>query len=194
MAEWLELRERADALFDEAERLEQEAVDAVIAAADVVCSTNSTAGSDLLAGTQFDAPERQRRGSHSRENPTEAELVRQSTADLLEAGVSPTDVAVIAPYDDQVDRLDRAIDEEGLEVDTVDGVQGREKEVVLLSLVRSNDRGEIGFLDEPRRFNVAVTRARRKAVVVGDAGTVTRGDVFDAFVRYAETDGCVVRL
>jgi predicted DNA helicase len=54
MAEWLELRERADALFDEAERLEQEAIDEVLKAADVVCSTNSTVGSDLLDGHTFD--------------------------------------------------------------------------------------------------------------------------------------------
>jgi superfamily I DNA and/or RNA helicase len=93
-----------------------------------------------------------------------------------------------------VDRLDRQIAPEEVEVDTVDGFQGREREVVLASLVRSNARGEIGFLDEPRRFNVAVTRARRKAVVVGDAGTVAAGDVFDAFIRYAEDDGRVIRL
>ena len=77
---------------------------------------------------------------------------------------------------------------------TVDGFQGREKEVVFVSLVRSNDRGEIGFLDEPRRFNVALTRAKRKAVIVGDASTVTAGDVFDAVVRYAEDEGRIVRL
>jgi superfamily I DNA and/or RNA helicase len=80
-----------------------------------------------------------------------------------------------------------------VEVDTVNGFQGREKEVVLVSLVRSNDRGEVGFLDEPRRFNVALTRARRKAVVVGDADTVARGDVFRSFIRYVEERGRVVQ-
>jgi superfamily I DNA and/or RNA helicase len=120
--------------------------------------------------------------------------VAQLTTDLIDAGVAPEQIAVIAPYDDQVGRLERQIDVEEVEIDTVDGFQGREKEVVLVSLVRSNERGEIGFLDEPRRFNVAVTRARRKAVVVGDAGTVATGDVFDAFIRYAEDEGRVVRL
>jgi predicted DNA helicase len=346
MAEWLDLREEADALFDEAERLEQEAIDEVLSAADVVCSTNSTAGSDLLepanpdeetssrigtfdtlvideatqatapscwipmmharrailvgdhkqlpptilnreaaeSGLQYtlferlarhhetdpekpdsirsllrtqyrmhetimgfssrrfyddrleaddtvryhtladlgvttvalpddtrrdildpeaplvfvdtsgiDAPERQRAGSHSRENPREATIVTQLAADLIDAGVAPDQIAVIAPYDDQVDRLEQKV-AAGVEVDTVDGFQGREKEVVLVSLVRSNDRGEIGFLDEPRRFNVAVTRAKRKVVVVGDTNTVTSGDVFDAVVRYAEDEGSIVRL
>lgn len=77
---------------------------------------------------------------------------------------------------------------------TVDGFQGREKEVVLVSLVRSNEQGEIGFLDEPRRFNVALTHARRKVIVVGDARTVRSGEVFDAFVGYAEAQGRVHRL
>jgi superfamily I DNA and/or RNA helicase len=92
-----------------------------------------------------------------------------------------------------VDRIENALDIDGLEVDTVDGFQGREKEAVLVSLVRSNDRAEIGFLDEPRRFNVALTRARRKAIVVGDRSTVAAGDVFEAFVRYADAAGRLVR-
>jgi superfamily I DNA and/or RNA helicase len=113
---------------------------------------------------------------------------------LSEAGVAPADIAVISPYDDQKDRLRDQIDAEDVEVDTVDGFQGREKEVVFVSLVRSNTHGEIGFLDDPRRFNVAVTRARRKAVIVGDAGTVTIGDVFDTMARYAESEGRRIRL
>lgn len=107
---------------------------------------------------------------------------------------------MISPYDDQVRRIEDELegtlpgetDIDALEVDTVDGFQGREKEVVLVSLVRSNDRREVGFLDEPRRFNVALTRARRKAIVVGDGDTVTAADVFDEFLEYARTRGTVV--
>jgi predicted DNA helicase len=335
MAEWLELQDRADTLFDEAERLEQEAIDEVLSAADVVCSTNSTAGSDLMANQTFDtlvideatqatapscwipmtharrailvgdhkqlpptilnqeaahsglqhtlferlakhhetdpeepnsirsllrtqyrmhetimgfssrtfydnrleadetvrrhtladfgvttvalpaqrrkildpdaplifvntaiidAPEHQRAGSHSRENPREAELVTRLATDLIDAGVAPEKIAVIAPYDDQVDRLDQQIDVEELEVDTVDGFQGREKEVVLVSLVRSNERGTVGFLDEPRRFNVAETRSKRKAVVVGDISTIANADVFADFQAYVQEEGREVVL
>lgn len=60
--------------------------------------------------------------------------------------------------------------------------------------MRSNDRGEIGFLDEPRRFNVASTRAKRKLIVVGDSSTVTEGEVFENFVGYADEDGVRVVL
>lgn len=61
-----------------------------------------------------------------------------------------------------------------LEINSVDAFQGREKEVIILSLVRSNDSGNIGFLIEERRLNVAITRARSHLVVVGDSGTVTQ--------------------
>ncbi|KAK0522160.1 hypothetical protein OC835_006667 [Tilletia horrida] len=64
-----------------------------------------------------------------------------------------------------------------VEVGTVDGMQGREKEAVVLSLVRSNREGEVGFLAEKRRLNVAMTRAKRQLCVVGDSGTVGRGGV-----------------
>ena len=60
----------------------------------------------------------------------------------------------------------------GLEIDSVDGFQGREKEAVVLSLVRSNPEGEIGFLADVRRMNVALTRARRKLLVIGDSATL----------------------
>ena len=63
---------------------------------------------------------------------------------------------------------------EKLEVSTVDGFQGREKEVIIISMVRSNPKGEIGFLSNERRMNVAVTRAKRLCVLIGDSGTVSK--------------------
>ena len=74
----------------------------------------------------------------------------------------PRDIAVIAPYAAQVRLLREQLDVPGLEIDSVDGFQGREKEAVVISLVRSNPKGEIGFLGDVRRMNVAMTRARRK--------------------------------
>jgi superfamily I DNA and/or RNA helicase len=61
----------------------------------------------------------------------------------------------------------------GVEIDSVDGFQGREKEAIVISMVRSNDTGEIGFLGDIRRMNVAMTRARRKLMVIGDSATIS---------------------
>jgi DNA polymerase alpha-associated DNA helicase A len=77
-----------------------------------------------------------------------------------------------------------------IEIGSVDGFQGREKDVVALSLVRSNDEGSVGFLGDCRRMNVAITRARRCLVVVGDGESVGRGGVFlKRFVGYLEVNG-----
>jgi superfamily I DNA and/or RNA helicase len=108
----------------------------------------------------------------SRRNVAEAELVAGQVQSLLDLGLAPADIAVIAPYAAQVRLLRERLPIDGLEIDTVDGFQGREKEAVIVSLVRSNNRGEIGFLGDTRRMNVALTRARRKLLVIGDSATI----------------------
>jgi superfamily I DNA and/or RNA helicase len=129
-------------------------------------------------------------GSESKANAGEAELVAAEAERLLGRGVSPRDLAVIAPYDAQVQVLrQRLAAHQDLEVDTVDGFQGREKEAVIVSLTRSNETGDLGFLADIRRMNVALTRARKKLVVVGDGATVRRHPFYDGFFRYAESIG-----
>jgi len=142
----------------------------------------------------LDAAERSREGSTSKENRTEAEIVSNLARQFLNAGLEPHQVAVIAPYDDQVDLIDERIDREDLEVKTVDGFQGREKEVILISMTRSNVPGTIGFLDEERRFNVALTRAKRKAVVVGDSSTICSDPLYQDFIEYVDHNGSHVEL
>jgi ATP-dependent RNA/DNA helicase IGHMBP2 len=109
----------------------------------------------------------------SKANPGEAEVVVKVVLALREAGVAAADLAVITPYNAQVQLLrERLGGEADLEIGTVDGLQGREKEAVVVSLVRSNEQGEVGFLAELRRLNVALTRARRHLTVVGDSATL----------------------
>jgi superfamily I DNA and/or RNA helicase len=139
-------------------------------------------------GLEEETPE----GSDSKANPGEAELAVAEVERILALGVAPAEVAVIAPYDAQVQRLRQLLSsrlDEGLEVDTVDGFQGREKEAVVVSLTRSNDLGEVGFLSDVRRMNVAVTRARKKLVVIGDGATVSRHPFYEGFIRYAQEIG-----
>ena len=104
------------------------------------------------------------------------------------------DVGIISPYRAQVQYLRRLITKrEGLKplrrcisVNTVDGFQGQERDIILISLVRSNDSGEIGFLRDLRRMNVAITRARMKLIILGDVPTLTRHPFYRKLWQYVE--------
>ena len=123
----------------------------------------------------------------SKRNPEEGAFVLRKVRELYEAGLRPQDIAVIAPYAAQVRWLREHWDGDELEIDTVDGFQGREKEAVLISCVRSNATGEIGFLADARRMNVALTRARRKLIVVGDSATLGGHAFYAALLSYFES-------
>jgi superfamily I DNA and/or RNA helicase len=131
-------------------------------------------------------------GSESRYNPEEAALVLQEVRMLLEAGVPPGDIAIICPYSAQVRWLAGKLPRPEIHIDSVDGFQGRENEVVIVSLVRSNLEGELGFLGDTRRMNVAMTRARRKLIVIGDSATLANLEFYQRFIRYAERVGAYV--
>jgi predicted DNA helicase len=125
----------------------------------------------------------------SRLNPQEGAVAAAQVQALLAAGVGAGDIAVITPYAAQARWLRGQLKAAEVEVDTVDGFQGREKEAVVVSLVRSNRDGEIGFLADVRRMNVALTRARRKLIVVGDSATVTAHPFYQRLVAYFEAVG-----
>jgi len=139
------------------------------------------------------SPERQRRGSTSYYNEGEARIVLRVVQNLLKLGLKAKDVGVISPYDDQVDHMRSLLWENGVpnevEIKTVDGFQGREKEVIVVSFVRSNSYREIGFLVDTRRLNVAITRPKVKLVVIGDSLTLESHDVYRAFVEYTRSVG-----
>ncbi|KAF9563861.1 P-loop containing nucleoside triphosphate hydrolase protein [Agrocybe pediades] len=114
----------------------------------------------------------------SRCNENEGTIVANWVEKLVEVGITPNQIAIITPYQAQVTLLTSLLRPKygpSLEIGTVDGMQGREKEAVIISLVRSNDQREVGFLKEKRRMNVAMTRAKRHLCIVGDSSTVTHG-------------------
>ena len=139
------------------------------------------------AGAGYDEIHDEQTGS--RTNPREAELVGKYVERLTAAGVPARDIAVITPYAAQARLLTQQLSLPDLEIDTVDGFQGREKEAVILSLVRSNERGEIGFLDDTRRTNVALTRARRSLVIIGDSATIGGHPFYGRLLTYLEQNG-----
>jgi predicted DNA helicase len=126
----------------------------------------------------------------SRRNMQEADLAAKKVRQLLSAGVGAHEIGVIAPYRAQVRALrERLRDVTGLELDSVDGFQGREKEAIVVSLVRSNPKGEIGFLEDVRRTNVALTRARRGLIVIGDSATLSHHPFYQRMLSHFEALG-----
>ena len=104
------------------------------------------------------------------------------------------DVGVISPYRAQVQYLRRQLKKKEffkpyrhlISVNTVDGFQGQERDIILISLVRANDDGQIGFLRDLRRMNVAITRARMKLIILGDASTMTRHPFYKKLYDYID--------
>ncbi|HBE70173.1 MAG TPA: AAA family ATPase [Planctomycetaceae bacterium] len=120
----------------------------------------------------------------SKFNRREAQWVVQQVQQLREAGVDDADIAVIAPYAAQVRFIRNRLSSSRLEVDTVDGFQGREKEAVIITLTRSNEEGEIGFLADTRRTNVALTRARKWLRVIGDSSTLSADSFYSDMLEH----------
>ena len=134
---------------------------------------------------------------HSKANPTEAGWVLRMVDSLL-AGedISPDDIGIITPYNGQVRAIHDLMESSGglenngkwngIEVRSVDGYQGREKEVIVFSAVRSNPEGNVGFLNDSRRLNVALTRAKRGLIVIGDPKTLRNQRDWDFWLTWAE--------
>ncbi|KAG0670353.1 hypothetical protein C6P45_002486 [Maudiozyma exigua] len=112
----------------------------------------------------------------SKYNENEALLVQRHVETLIDSNVPQDDIGIIAPYSAQVSHLKELIREQypQIEISTVDGFQGREKQVIILTLVRSNDQYEVGFLKEERRLNVAMTRPKRQLCVIGNIELLQR--------------------
>jgi len=156
----------------------------------------------VLPGTTLDAPpllfldtagkgweEVAPEGSESLENPGEAEVVIARARALLAAGLAPERIAVITPYRAQAARIAPVLEPLGIEADTVDAFQGREAEAVLVSCVRSNAEGRLGFLTDLRRMNVALTRAKVHAFVVGDSATLGHHPFYAGVIERAQALG-----
>ncbi len=150
------------------------------------------------AGCGFD----ERQDGTSIANPEEAALLFKHLAQLLSTpslrkafstdGSSP-DIAVISPYRQQIAVLKELLAHhpflsayrDFISINTIDGFQGQERDVVYISLTRSNSGADIGFLADTRRMNVAMTRARKKLVVIGDSATLSSHPFYLDFIAYA---------
>ncbi len=89
----------------------------------------------------------------------------------------------------QVVKEDPRLQDIDLDINTIDGFQGQESDVVYITLVRSNRHQNIGFLKDHRRMNVALTRARQQLIVIGDSATIGTDSFYEAFLDYCEKEG-----
>jgi superfamily I DNA and/or RNA helicase len=147
---------------------------------------------------EVDTPE-----SSSSANPDEANLLLNHLALLLKEytpaseETEPLRIGVIAPYRAQINYLEDRVEhmpelhelrqKRLLSVGTVDSFQGQERDIIYISMTRSNDAGEIGFLADIRRMNVGMTRAKKKLVIVGDSATLSQHPYYAAFFSYVES-------
>lgn len=139
--------------------------------------------------------------NYGRINKSEAELsIEQLKGYITKIGRERflderIDVGMISPYKAQVQYLRRLVRNDAffkpyrqaITINTVDGFQGQERDVILISLVRANEEGQIGFLNDLRRMNVAITRARMKLIILGDASTLTRHAFYKKLYTYVSS-------
>ena len=121
----------------------------------------------------------------SLQNPGELNIVLKL---LQTEELNPASTAFISPYSGQVAAAKEMLPKP-IRISTIDSFQGQEKENIILSLVRSNDDGDIGFLKDYRRMNVALTRAKEKLFVIGDSATIAPDAFYHAFLTYMEQHG-----
>jgi len=134
-------------------------------------------------------------------NRAEAAVVEKITTRLLKAGVKPEQIGIITPYEGQRSYLVQFMQFNGplhtklyqdVEVASVDAFQGREKDYIILSCVRANEHQGIGFLNEPRRLNVALTRARYGVIIVGNPKALSRHSMWNNLLTYFKDNHTLV--
>ena len=134
-------------------------------------------------------------------NRVEGALVEKCVTQLLQVGVLPDDVGIITPYEGQRAYVVHYLQRNGtlpsdlykrIEVSSVDAFQGREKQYIILSCVRSNDHQGIGFLSDARRLNVALTRAQSGLIIIGNGRVLSRSPLWHALISHYKAMNLVV--
>ncbi|MDL2246043.1 IGHMBP2 family helicase [Methanobrevibacter sp. OttesenSCG-928-K11] len=138
-----------------------------------------------------DNKEKQLKDSKSIINKIEAEIVKEIVDYFLDIGISKKGIGIISPYMDQVNYLKNKVK---VETKTVDGFQGREKEIIIISFVRSNEKGNIGFLKDLRRLNVSITRSKRKLIIIGNSDTLKNNKTYSELVDFFKKEKSLVLI
>jgi superfamily I DNA and/or RNA helicase len=148
------------------------------------CEDSCVGDLSPMAGVHIEGKEKMDDSTKSKYNEKEADVVANQVARIQQEELEPEDIGVITPYTAQIGTISEALRENnrvtsptGIKIDTVDSFQGSEKEAIVVSFVRSNDGGHSGFLTFPdegkRRLNVALTRSKRRCVLIGNWETLS---------------------
>lgn len=142
------------------------------------------------AGCGFE--EKKDKESLSLYNQGEIDLVKKLLEQHLAIHQTEFSIGIISPYRQQVERLSESINKAydflpNVKIDTIDSFQGQERDLIIISLVRSNESSEIGFLKDYRRLNVALTRAKKKLIVIGDSATLASDKFYSQFMDYIDS-------
>ena len=121
--------------------------------------------------------------SHSYINDLEIEIVLDIIKMYLNNGINPKNIGVISPYANQVRTINKKTN---VDVKSVDSFQGGEKDIIIISLVRTNNNGDIGFLKDMRRLNVSLTRAKKKLMIIGNRETLKINKDYKEFLEFCE--------
>ena len=165
---------------------------------------NGVSSADRKSPAGFDWPNREKpvafismpdscieEGRSSKFNSHEAQKVGQLIRDFSRAGdVSCSQIGVVTPYRAQVERISSLISD-AVSVRTVDGFQGQERDVIVFSAVRCNQDGAVGFLNDDKRLNVLLTRARRGLVVIGNRRTLANCGTWGDWIGWVDREGLV---
>ena len=197
---WIDTSNEENQITIEGEDAPEDSASA--ASSESASSSESTSSSESAANQNSDLNFKEQfvGESFGRINKAEAELTLLTLAEYFtkigkQRVLSESiDVGIISPYRAQVQYLKKLIKKYEffkpyrrlISVNTVDGFQGQERDVILISLVRSNDEGQIGFLKDLRRMNVAMTRARMKLIILGNKDTMTKHPFYKKLWEYVE--------
>lgn len=145
---------------------------------------------DALEFLHVEGKDRLKLDTKSFYNMEEADFAVELASSYIRAGIRPTEIAIITPYRAQVEQIRRRVTSEehlqlfeGIEVDTVDAFQGREKDLVIISSVRANEENSLGFLSDKRRLNVSISRAKKKMILLGSESLLKTNALYRSVIE-----------
>ncbi|UYP00452.1 IGHMBP2 family helicase [Oceanotoga sp. DSM 15011] len=145
----------------------------------------------IFINSENEETEKQKFGSNSKYNIYEINIINEIINELLKYH-DEKEIGIITPYYDQVDILSEKYKNSNLEINTVDGFQGREKNIIIISMVRSNKDNQIGFLKDHRRLNVSLTRSRKKLIIIGDTNTLKNDEIYNNLINHIKNKGVYI--